>query len=145
MLAQEILATLQQRGATVRALEGDQLEIGPRRVLDDQLRAAIRSHKADLLAELRRDEANELTAGPVLETRRELGAVLIRSRRFDQEIWIALTEEMALELRAEEQDRETPRPVLLAEDVAGLRGRPPEAVEAVLRVAAAFPGARVIQ
>ena len=52
MEAQEILATLQQRGATVRALQDGRLEVAPRRVLDDELRAAIRSHKRELLAEL---------------------------------------------------------------------------------------------
>ena len=147
MLAQEIIETLRERGATVRALAGDQIEVAPRRVLDDELREAIRSHKPDLLAELNKDEGTGdiLGSDPILETREQLGAVRLRSRRFGCEFWIALAPGMADELRSEESQRSNPRPVLLPEDVASLRGRPPEAVEAVLRVAAAFPGARVIQ
>ena len=146
-----LLADLQSRGVEVTA-EGQSLRCrGPRGALTPADLDALRSRKAEILAELQQAadpvQANLIgpNTDPILETRHELGAVLIRSCRFGRDIWIVLTEEMAVELRAEEQDRETPRPVLLAEDVALLRGRPPEAVEAVLRVAAAFPGARVIQ
>ena len=143
MNAPEILATLRRRGATVRVLGGNQIEVAPRRVLDDGLRAVIRSHKPALLVELHRTEAVELTGGQILETRHELGAVLIRSRRFDCELWVALDPGMADELRAEEQARETPRPVLLPDDVASLRGKSEAMVKATLNTMAVFPGARI--
>ena len=84
------------------------------------------------------------THDPILDPEEQIGAVLFRSPRYG-EVWLALEACIVPELRVAEQARETPRPVLLAEDVAWLQGRPPEAVQAVLRVAAAFPGARVIQ
>ena len=84
------------------------------------------------------------TSDPILDPEEKIGAVLLRSPRYG-EVWLALDACAVPELRVAEQARETPRPVLLAEDVARLRGRSPEAVQAVLRVAAAFPGARVIQ
>ena len=84
------------------------------------------------------------TQVPILDPEEQIGAVLLRSPRYG-EIWLALEACTVPELRVAEQARETPRPVLLAEDVFWLRRRSPEAVEAVLRVAAAFPGARVIQ
>ncbi len=84
------------------------------------------------------------TEAPILDAEEQLGAVLLRSPRYG-EVWVALDPCIASELQAEEQARETPRPVLLVEDVARLRGQSPEAVQAVLRVAAAFPEARVIQ
>ena len=81
---------------------------------------------------------------PVLDPEEQIGAVLLRSPRYG-EVWIALDAGTLPELQAEEQARETPRPVLLAADVAPLRGKAPEAIQAVLRVAAACAGARVIQ
>ena len=84
MQAQEILATLQERGATVRALDDGQLEIAPCRVLDDDLRDEIRAHKTQVIAELRRVEGPGLTEGPIVATQQDLGAVLIRSHRFGE-------------------------------------------------------------
>ena len=54
--ADAIVATLEARGATIRVL-GDRLGIEPRRVLDDDLRAAIRANRAELLKLLERELA----------------------------------------------------------------------------------------
>jgi len=53
MSAADLLTTLRNRGLTVSA-DGDALTIRPRELLTDELRAAIRAHKRDLLAELPR-------------------------------------------------------------------------------------------
>jgi len=62
-------------------------------------------------------------------------------------VWIASDAKAAAELRAEESDWERlgdpPIPVLDPGDVERLRGKSPEAIGAVLRVYATFPGARV--
>ena len=52
---------------------------------------------------------------------------------------------MAAELRAEEAQRSEPRPVLLPDDIANLRGKSEAAIKAALQVAGVFPGAKVIQ
>ena len=53
MTAADILTRLRNRGLTVAA-DGDALIVRPRDLLTDELRAAIRAHKRDLLAELPR-------------------------------------------------------------------------------------------
>lgn len=53
MTAEDLLATLRERGLIVAA-DGDALTVRPRELLTDELRAAIRAHKRDLLAELPR-------------------------------------------------------------------------------------------
>ncbi len=143
MDAQAILTVLHQRGATIR-LVGDQgIEVGPRRVLDDGLREEIRARKAQLVAELRRAEASDLARDPILETRHALGAVRLETR-FGS-IWIALDPSMTAELRVTEQARKSPRPVLEPSDVARLRGKSDGAIRAVLNAMAVFPGSAVIQ
>ncbi len=106
----------------------------------------------DLLREIRAHGA-ERRAAPTLdaleraevrEARQEIAAVRFQSARYG-DVWVALDPCIVSELQAEEQVRETPRPVLLAEDVARLRGKSPEAIQAVLRAAVVFPGARLIQ
>ena len=82
---------------------------------------------------------------PILESRHELGAVLIRIRRFDREIWIALTEGVAAELRIEESQRHDPRPVLLPVDVTRLKNQPEATIEAVLNTMAVFPRSELLQ
>ncbi len=131
MEAQAILMALRQRGATVRALEGGRVEVNPRRVLDDDLRQAIRSHKSELLAEL--------------ATREQIGAMLIRSNRFGREVWIALAGDVAAKLYVEESGRPDPRPVLLPTDLDWLASKSTRAARAALAVIAAFPGADVLQ
>ena len=141
MEAQEILATLQQRGATVRALQDGRLEVAPRRVLDDELRAAIRSHKRELLAEL--PQYGESAEAPALGSGVP-AAVLVDSPRYG-EVWVVATDaEVAAAIRLEEKHRDQPRPVLMASDVSRLQGKSPEAITAVLNVVTVFPGARVL-
>ena len=53
MTAIDILTTLRSKGLTVAA-DGDALNVGPRELLTDELRAEIRVRKRDLLAELPR-------------------------------------------------------------------------------------------
>lgn len=143
MEAREILAILRQRGAVLRALDGNRLSVEPSRALDETLREAIRGAKATLLSELRGGDS-KIAESPALATREQLGAVLIRSRRFG-EVWLALTEDMAKELDAEESERAGPWPVLLSADIAALRGKPEAAIRGALEVARIFPGARVLQ
>ncbi len=86
----------------------------------------------------------DLDDAPIVESRQQIGAVRIRSAKYGV-VWLALTASVAAELRAEEASREAPRPVLTGEDVARLRGKSEAAVRAVVEVATAFPGARVLQ
>jgi hypothetical protein len=53
MTASDLLTTLRRHGLVVAA-DGDVLTVRPRELLTDDLRAAIRAHKRDLLAELPR-------------------------------------------------------------------------------------------
>jgi hypothetical protein len=71
--------------------------------------------------------------------------VRLYSRRFDQEVWIALSEDMAAELRAEEAGRPEPRPVLTPSDVMKLKDKRKETIRAVLNALAVFPGSGVVQ
>ncbi len=97
-----------------------------------------------LAADLEQDESAPHGNGQIVQIREEVGAGLIASPRYG-EVWIALTPGMAAELRAEEAQRSEPRPVLLPDDIAALRGKSEAAICAALEVARAFPGARVIQ
>ena len=142
MEAQAILTVLRQRGATIRLVGNEGIEVSPRRVLDDDLRDEIRARKAQLVSELRRAGSPELTDGPVLEGRHRLGAVRLNSRF--GELWISLDPSMTDELRAEESRRPEPRPVLMPEDIAALRGKSDAAIRAVLNVMATFPGSEVV-
>jgi hypothetical protein len=168
MSAAALVSAFRARGVELIPDGGALRYRAPRGVLTDADLEALRAHKAALLAELRGqpdrpdhlgavggDDVgdhdhlvggdHDLAAGPVLETREQPGAVLIRSARFGRDVWLALTEDMAAELRAEEAERPEPRPVLTPADVARLRGKPAEAVRAVLEVAAVFGTARVLQ
>jgi lambda repressor-like predicted transcriptional regulator len=62
-----IVATLRERGARLEVLPDDRLAVTPRSALDDDLRAAIRSHKAAIVAELRRAGTDPATAAPKAE------------------------------------------------------------------------------
>ena len=144
MLASDLLATLQARGARVQRLTGDRIGIQPASVLDDQLRACIRARKQEVLRLLRDSDTEGLDDAAIAESRGRLGAALLRSPRFG-EVWVALDPCMRPTLAAEEARRPSPRPVLLAEDVVRLRGKPEEVVRAALETASVFPGVRVIQ
>ena len=139
MTAVALLADLRRRGVVLTPA-GDQIRYrAPRGALTEADRQAIRTHRDEVLAELRRSEADLST-----ETHQELGAVLIRSRRFG-ELWIALTDGIAAELRSEESERPAPRPVLLPADVTRLMNKPTATIEAVLNTMAVFPGSGLIQ
>ncbi|HME73007.1 MAG TPA: hypothetical protein VKM54_24515 [Myxococcota bacterium] len=69
---------------------------------------------------------------------------LIRSPRF-REVRLALEPSMVAQLAAEEARAPTPRPVLLAEDVARLHGKADEMIRATLAVWATSSSARLIQ
>ncbi len=142
MIAAALLSDLRQRGVELTA-EGDQLRYRARK---GTLRPAdleiLREHKLSLLDALREDAGEDLAAAPIAETRSEPGAVLIRSPRYG-EVWLALTEDMAADLRAEEQPRETPRAVLTPTDIAALAGKSETAIKATLEVFRIFGEARV--
>lgn len=141
-----LLGALRRRGVEIRR-EGDRLRWrAPRGVLGPADLDALRAAKAELLDALA-DEApppDAVDAGPVVEARSRVGAVLIRSRRFG-ELWLLLADRQLDELAAEEARRPEPRPILDASDVARLRGKPDGAIRATLDVGRAFPGARVLQ
>ncbi len=87
---------------------------------------------------------SDLDSSRVTEIRENVAAVRLWSSRYG-EVWLALDPCIIEELEGEEQTREAPRPVIVPEDVARLRGKSEEEVRAVLEVVAAFPGARVVQ
>ena len=142
MEAQAILMALRQRGATVRALEGGRVEVNPRRVLDDELRQAIRSHKRELLAEL--THQCEDWAGAAALKSGVPAAFLVDSPRFG-EVWVATDAGVAAAIRVDEQHRDQPRPVVMPDDMARMQGKSPEAIQSALNVFAVFPGAKVLQ
>ncbi len=138
---------LQKRGVQI-VVAGQQLRCrGPRGALTAADLDRLRSCKREILAGLNKDESsgNILGSDPILESRHELGAVLIRSRRFSRDIWIALTDGVANELRIAESQRHEPRPVLLPADVTRLKNRPVEAIGAVLNTMAVFPRSELLQ
>lgn|GEM_PF-3456641 len=142
--AHPLLATLRRRGVEIRR-EGDRLRWrAPRGVIGPEDLAALKQAKAELLDALADEAPGDLDAGPVVEARSRIGAVLLRSRRFG-ELWLVLADRQLDELAAEEARRADPRPILVAGDVARLRGKPEGAIRAALEVARAFPGARVLQ
>jgi hypothetical protein len=148
--AQELLRTLQGRGARLRVAQDGRLGIEPSSVLTDELRAEVRANRDALVEALRPQPAqasvSDLTDAPAIAVREQIGAVLLRSPRFGEaEVWVVLEPSMAPELLAEEAGRSEPRPVLLAEDVAKLRGKSDEMIRASLRVLAVFPSARLVQ
>jgi hypothetical protein len=136
-----LLYDLRRRGVELSA-DADRLRYrAPRGVLSPDLLADLRAHKSEVLAELARGQG-EFEADAQFPEAGPPGAVLVDSPRFG-EVWVALTDEMAVSLQDEEQRREAPRPVLVPEDLARLQGRSQEAIRAVLNVVAVFPGARI--
>ena len=111
----------------------------------------LKAHKTEILAELQPaadpGQVNLIghSTDPILETRHELGAVLIRSRRFACELWVALDPSMAAELRVEESQHPAPRPVLDPAEINRLKGKSAETIQAALAAMAVFPGSGVIQ
>jgi hypothetical protein len=84
-------------------------------------------------------EPIELADAPAIAAREQIGAVLIRSPQYG-EVWVVLEGGSLLdELRAEEQARPNPRPVLRTNQIHRLRGKPEAAIRAVLNTLAVFP------
>jgi hypothetical protein len=57
MASGTVLRTLQERGLAVAA-DGDALVVGPMELITNDMRAAIRRHKAEILAELMQERAS---------------------------------------------------------------------------------------
>ncbi len=136
-----LLSDLRRRGVELTA-EGDRLRYrAPRGVLSPELLDDLRSHKREILAKLTQyeDSAEEdaLKSGvPV--------AFLIDSPQYG-EVWVATDAGVAAAIQVEEQQRERPRPVLMAEDVAHLEHKSEKAIRGALNVCAIFPGAKVLR
>ena len=137
-----LLAELRRRGVELRR-EGDRLRWrAPRGVLRPMDLIALRRAKVELLNALAPpDQAppDHLDDAPIIDTRAGVG-VLIRSRRYGCEVWVALDRDAAGKLEADEAQRADTRPVLFADDVARLRGKSEGAVRGALEVARALPG-----
>jgi len=86
--------------------------------------------------------ASELADAPVVAAREQIGAVLLRSPKYGA-VWVALKGSLLAELRAEEQERPDPRPVLTTDQVLRLRGKSEAAIRAVLNALAVFPEAEI--
>lgn len=143
MTAAALLADLRRRGVELRA-EGDRLRWrAPRGAVTPADLARLRAAKAELLRALAQDEELGLDSAPIVEVReRTLRAVLVHSARYG-EAWLVVDPCMLPKLALEEGGRPQARPVLLAQDVARLQGKPEDAIRAALEVARAFPGARI--
>jgi hypothetical protein len=144
---QSLVESLRTRGVELE-LDGPRLRWrAPKGTVTAADLAALREAKAALLQVLAREVPEPrlaLEESPATQTRERLGAALIRSPRFG-EVWVVLDPCALPELEAEETARPEPRPILLAEDVARLRGKSETAIRAALEVARAFPGSRVVQ
>ena len=73
-----------------------------------------------------------------------IGAVLIRSDTFGP-VWLALDPATAAEIRAEEEQRDQPCPVITAEDVAHMESMSERAIRGVLAIIKIFPAARIVK
>ena len=139
--AHALLAELHSRGVEVIA-EGDSLRCrGPRGALTPADLDRLKAHKRELLTELALCEDSAEAAAlkqcdPV--------AVLIDSLKYGQ-VWVCTDAEVVDAIRLEEQHRDQPRLVMMADDMARLQGKSPEAIQAALNVFAVFPGAKVLQ
>ena len=129
-----LLDDLGNRGANL-TIDGDNLRYRwPRGSVTPYLVDQLRIHKREILKTLK---ADFMEAEPL--------AYLVRSRKFGRDVWVALSAEIATEILIEEQQRESPRPVLRQSDLMRLDGMSERRIRAVLNVAAVFPGARILQ
>ena len=147
MNALDLLTDLRSRGVHLSP-SGDRLRYrAPRGVLTDELLGQLRDHKAELLEELRRSTPSQpdLAEAPIVATREQISAVLLRTPYFDLDVWLALDSGMAAQLRAEEAQRSDPRPVLETQDIVELEGKSKAAIRASLKVYTIFPGSRLVQ
>jgi len=145
MVTAPALADLRARGIRVESPSPGRLRlVVPAGALEPDELKALRARKAELLAALQAEQAGagNLTEAPLLEARAQVGAVLVASPRYG-EAWLVVDPCMRPELAAEEARRHDPRPVLLAQDVARLQGKPEKVIQAALEAARAFPGVRI--
>ena len=111
----------------------------PRGTLTADILAQLREHKADLVNHFHRcDRADER------EVAVEPGAVLVDAAVYG-EIWLLVDSRCLARLVEEESRRPSPRPIMFVRDVGKFAHKSPEMIAAALRVAAVFPGSRVIQ
>ncbi len=145
MNAASLLAELHSLGVTIEA-RGDRLRFGPVDAVPPDLLEHLRANKEEVIDLLEHDpeplaEADKDRA--TLGALSRIGGVLLHTAKFGS-VWLALDQATADEIRAEEQRREKPCPVLTAEDVAHLESKSEAAILAALEVIRAFPGARII-
>lgn len=135
MVAAAVVAAVEARGARLCVVDGH-IGVAPSWLLDHDLRAEIRANRDALLALVVERDLADPSAHPA--------AALVRSRGYG-EVWLVLDPSAVDALAAEEALREHPRPILRAEDIARLRGKPETAIRAVLETARVWPGARVVR
>jgi len=134
MNAAALLSNLRNRDVELTADSGNLRYRGPRGSVSRFHLGQLRIHKREILRIIKAEFSEE-----------EPVAYLIRSRKFGRDVWVALSSEIAAEILIEEQQRESPRPVLRQSDLKRLDGMSEDLVRAVLNVAAVFPGARILQ
>ena len=141
MTAEVLIARAQAEGVHLSTAPNGGLRCrGP---LSPELKETLRARKSELLAALK-EPAQRVEDGTLLEARHDLAAVRIRSD-CGVDVWVARDQEIAAELRTEGSTRGERLPVLTFADVARLRNKHPEVIQAVLDVSRVFPGTRVIQ
>jgi hypothetical protein len=145
MNAASLLDELHSLGVTLEA-RGDRLRFRPVNAVPPELVEHLRANKEEVLAHLERHPEPQAEADKdraTLEALSQIGAVLIRSRKFGS-VWLALDQATANELREEESQHDEPCPVLTAEDLDHLETMSERAVRAALEIIATFPGSRIV-
>ena len=142
MTPDSLLAELRRRGIELRAA-GDRLLYRPEEALDPELRVALRTHKAAVLAGLRRDSATDvdglLSNITVTEAHTETTAYRLYSKLLERDLWLCRDRRAAVELLAEFPGT----PVLTFAEVPLLKGKSKDALRAILDTKAEFPEARL--
>lgn len=145
----DLLSELRNRGVTLEA-QGDRLRFHPKTAVPCELVEDLRNHKSILLEELRSEAQScpelDLATAPLAEIRKiraQLRPKLIRLTGYG-EVWLTLSDKMAAEIAENERRRGAPRPVVLIDDLAGLRTKSTAMTELILNVLKVFPGSRVI-
>jgi hypothetical protein len=131
MTVTSLLAELHSLGVTLEA-QGDQLRFRPVDAVPPDLLEHLRANKEEVIALLEHDPEPQAEADKdraTLEALSQIGAVLIRSRKFGS-VWLALDQANANELREEESQYDEPCPVLTAEDLDHLETMSERAIRA---------------
>ena len=150
-----LLVELERLGVELET-RGDRLRFRPVDAVPENLVQALRKHKTELLSRLRSssgpgallvDEDDQINQRRIADTqaRSLIGSVRIHSHLLDSEIWLALDEHAASELRVEEEGQERPRPVLTPEDIIALERMSPAKIRAAVEWIRRLPMFRVIQ